>query len=126
MSNLKNFNDGSVKFGNNVNAKIMRKGHVILNGGKISCDNVLYVDGLKHDLLSVSQLCKDGHKVTFSEKGCIIRSVETGKLIGTGKRNSYNLYVLSEQSSNVCKPAKHHAKDVVKRLRTLLGVVPSH
>ena len=96
LSNLKNFNGGSVKFGNNVNAKIVGKGHVILNGGKISCDNVLYVDGLKHDLLSVSQLCKDGHKVTFSEKGCIIRSVETGKLIGTGKRNSYNLYVLSE------------------------------
>ena len=44
----------------------MGKGHVSLNGGKILCDNVLFVDGLKHNLLSVSQLCKDGHNVIFS------------------------------------------------------------
>ena len=54
LNNLNNFNGGSVKFGNNDDAKIMEKGHVSLNSGKILCDNVLYVDGLKHNLLSVS------------------------------------------------------------------------
>ena len=54
LNNLNNFNGGSVKFDNNGDAKIVGKGHVSLNGGKILCDNVLYVDGLKHNLLSVS------------------------------------------------------------------------
>ena len=128
LNNMNNFNGGSVKFGNNDDAKIVGKGHVSLNGGKLLCDNVLYVDGLKHNLLSVSQLCKDGHKVIFSEKGCVIRSVETGKQIGKGKRTSNNLYVLDEHNSDICNknPAKPLARDVFERLGTLLGVVPSH
>ena len=96
LNNLNNFNGGSVKFGNNVNAKIVRKGHVSLNGGKILCDNVLYVDGLKHNLLSVSQLCKDDHNVVFSDKGCVIRNIKIGKQIGKGMKTSNNLYVLAE------------------------------
>ena len=106
----------------------MRKGHVSLNGGKILCKNILYVDGLKHNLLSVSQLCKDGHKVIFLEKDCVIRSIGTGKKIGKGKKNSNNLYVLDERNSDIYNknPAKSRARDVVERLRTLLGVVPSH
>ena len=79
LNNMNNFNDGSVKFGNNDDAKIVGKGHVSLNGGKILCDNVLYVDGLKHNLLSVSQLCKDGHNVIFSYKGYVIRNIEIEK-----------------------------------------------
>ena len=35
LSNMNNFNGGLVKFGNNDDAKIMEKGHVSLNGGKI-------------------------------------------------------------------------------------------
>ena len=72
LNNMNNFNGGSVKFGNNDDAKIVRKGHVSLNGSKILCENVFYVDGLKHNLLSVSQLCKDGHNVVFLDKGCVI------------------------------------------------------
>ena len=97
---MNNFNGGSVKFGNNDDAKIVKKGHVSLNSGKILCDNVLYVDGLKHNLLSVSQLCKDGHNVVFSDKGCVIKNIETGKQIGKGKRTSNNLYVLDEQNND--------------------------
>ena len=102
LNNMNSFNGGSVKFGNNDDAKIMGKGHVSLNGGKILCDNVLYIDGLKHNLLSVSQLYKDGHNVIFSKKGCIIRSNETGKQIGKGKRTSNKLYVLDEKNSDEC------------------------
>ena len=99
-----------------------------LNDGKILCDNVLYVDGLKHNLLSVSQLCKDGHNVIFSNKGCVIKNIETDKQIEKEKRTSNNLYVLDEHNSDICNknPAKPHAKDMVERFRTLLGVVPSH
>ena len=128
LSNMNNFNGGSIKFGNNDDDKIVEKGYVSLNGGKILCDNVLYVDGLKHNLLSVSQLCKDGHKVIFLEKGCVIRSIETGKQIGKEKKIFNNLYVLDEHNGDICNenPAKPLARDVFERLRTLLGVVPSH
>ena len=103
LNNLNNFNGGSVKFGNNGDAKIMRKGYVSLNGGKILCNKVLYVDGLKHNLLSVSQLCKDSHNVIFSEKGCVIRNIETGKEIGKEKRTSNNLYILMNRTvMNAC------------------------
>ena len=96
LNNMNSFNDGSVKFGNNDDAKIMEKEYVSLNSSKILCDNVLFVDGLKHNLLSVSQLCKDDHNVIFSEKGCVIRNIETGKEIGKENRTSNNLYILDE------------------------------
>ena len=64
----------------------------------------------------------------FSEKGCVIRSIETGKQIGKGKRNSNNLYVLDEHNSDIYNKnlVKPLARDVFERLRSLLGVVPSH
>ena len=69
--------------------------------------------------------------ITIAEKAAwrdkrksVIQSIETGKQNGKGKRTSNNLCVLDEHNSeNSVKPC---AEDVVKRLRTLLGVVPSH
>ena len=81
LNNLNNLNGGTVKFGNNDDAQIVGKGCVSLNGGKILCNNVLYIDVLKHNLLSVSQLCKEGNNVIFSNKGCVVRNIEIGKEI---------------------------------------------
>ena len=66
-------------------------------------------------------ICRDKRK-------SIIRSIETEKQIGKEKRNFNNLYVLDEHNSDICNknPAKPRARDVVERLRTLLGVVLSH
>ena len=53
-----------------------------------------------------------------------IQSVEAEKQNDKGKRVSNNVYVLDEhKSENSAKPC---TEEVVKRLRTLLGVVPSH
>ena len=38
--------------------------------------DVLFVDGLKHNLLSISQLCDKGYKITF-EPHCRFKSSET-------------------------------------------------
>ena len=52
-----------------------------------------------------------------------IQSVEAGKQNDKGKRVSNNVCVLDEhKNENSAKPS---VEDVVKRLRTLLGVVPS-
>ena len=73
--------------------------------------------------------------ITIAEKAIwrdkrksVIRSIETEKQIGKGKRNSNNLYALDEHNSDICNknPAKPRVRDVVERLRTLLGVVPSY
>jgi len=40
--------------------------HDIGNQHKTQIKNVLYVDGLKHNLLSISQLCDKGFKIEFN------------------------------------------------------------
>ena len=37
-------------------------------------DNILLIDGLKHNLLSISQLCDKRFKVTFESFLCIVSS----------------------------------------------------
>jgi hypothetical protein len=51
---------------------------------------------MKHNLLSVSQMCDQGHKVTFDSQKCEIRREGSGKLVGIDAITSNNIYVLSE------------------------------
>jgi hypothetical protein len=51
---------------------------------------------MKHNLLSVSEMCDQSHKVTFDSKKCEIRREGSGKLVGTAARTSNKIYVLSE------------------------------
>jgi hypothetical protein len=52
--------------------------------GKI--EDVLFVYGLKHNLLSVSQVCDRRCKVVFTSKDCKIQSLNSGQLIAKGIR----------------------------------------
>jgi hypothetical protein len=70
---LKEVNEGSVTYGYNDTARTVRKGTLGLDNGKTKIKNVLYVEGLKHNLLSVSQKCDQGYNLTFHSKGCEIR-----------------------------------------------------
>jgi hypothetical protein len=44
-------------FGDNAFAKIVGKGIVSLDNGNTKTQNVLYVEGLKQNLLSVNKMC---------------------------------------------------------------------
>eukprot|EP00253_Pinus_taeda_P020984 PITA_20984 len=55
-------NENKVSFGNDTTTFIKGKGSVRLKE-KVKVGNVMYVDGLKHNLLSVSQMCDQGTKV---------------------------------------------------------------
>ena len=99
---LKSFEGGSVKFGNNNGAKIMGKGTIQINQGKIKSEEVLFVDGLKHNLLSISQICDKGNDVIFKRKGCEIRKENNGKLVAMGTRTLGNLYTLIENVEGSC------------------------
>jgi hypothetical protein len=57
---------------------------------------------MKHNLLSMSQMCDQGHKVTFDSQKCEIRKEGSRKLIATAARTSSNIYVLSEIGNEKC------------------------
>ena len=56
---------GSVTFGNNAPTKIMCKCTIILENENVKSQNDLYFVGIKHDLVSVSQMCNQGYDLTF-------------------------------------------------------------
>jgi hypothetical protein len=57
---------------------------------------------MKHNILSVSQMCDQFHKLTFDLEKCEIRKECSGKLVGTTARTSNNIYVLSEIGNEKC------------------------
>ncbi|XP_059650740.1 uncharacterized protein LOC132296571 [Cornus florida] len=64
---LKNFDGGNVIFGENQKAKITGIGTVSKTEELLEIKEVLLVEGLKHNLLSVSQLCDNGKNVYFDK-----------------------------------------------------------
>jgi hypothetical protein len=66
---------GNVTFGNDAPGKIKGKRMVSLINCKGKYQDVLFVDGLKHNMLSVSKICDRGCKVVFTSKDCKIQSV---------------------------------------------------
>jgi hypothetical protein len=51
---------------------------------------------MKHNLLSVSQMCDQGHNLTFNSQGCEIRKEGSGILVASAYRTSNNVYILNE------------------------------
>ena len=67
------------------------------------------VDGLKHNLLSVSQMCDQGNDVVFWSNGCIVHELDTGETVIKGIRTPNNLYILKggQQQCYLSKKDKH-------------------
>ena len=64
LSLIEKHRGGNVTFGNKNPIRIKGKGVVNLDE-KTKSQIVLYVEGLKHNLLSVSQMCEKCYHVTF-------------------------------------------------------------
>ena len=87
-----------VTFGGNQKGKIAGVGKI----GKHplpTIDNVLYVEGLKHNLLSISQLCDSGYNVSFNKDECVVKLPDGSKMFSAKQQNVYkiNLVELSNQ-----------------------------
>jgi hypothetical protein len=85
---------GNATFGNDEPGKIKGKGMVSLSNGKGKSQDVLLVDGLKHNLLSVSQMCDRGCEMVVTSKDCKIKFVNSGQVVSKGIRTKNNVYVL--------------------------------
>ncbi|KAK2398040.1 putative mitochondrial protein [Trifolium repens] len=90
---------GTVGFGGNQKGKITGTGTV--GNSSLSIKDVWLVDGLKHNLLSISQFCDSGFVVKFNKDACTVirESDESVVFRGLRKGNVYkiNLSELSEQ-----------------------------
>jgi hypothetical protein len=74
--------DGPVSFGNDDSTKIIEKDTVRIGNKNTKAENVLLVEYMKHNLPSMSQMCYQGHKVTFDSQKCEIRKESSGMLTG--------------------------------------------
>ena len=83
---------GQVTFEDNAKGKIIGIKE-IGNSQSLSIPHVLFVDGLKHNFLSISQLCDLGNKVTFYPKNCFVSSLDEDKVIFSGERVD-NVYII--------------------------------
>jgi len=79
--------------------KIIDKGTAVVNS-KIKEENVLLVENLKPNLLSVSQTCDQGHICIFDSEKCEIKNKKSGKVVSIAMRNTNNVYTL--QNENQC------------------------
>ena len=92
---------GYVTFGDNNKGKIMGEA-TIGNQHKIQIKDALYVDGLKHNLLSISQLCDKGFKIKFNRNCCVISEAISGKVVHIGKIIG-NIYMLNIEQASFCE-----------------------
>ena len=92
FKSLKIKDGGEVAFGGDEKGKIIRIGD-IGNTSSNCIENVLLVRGLKHNLLSISQLCDRGYKVNFEASHCAIFDKITNEIKFYGKRHK-NVYII--------------------------------
>jgi len=83
----------NVSFGNETLAVIRGKGSIFLKE-KVKARNVMYVDGLKHNLLRVSEMCDQGNEVVFRSNRCVFCELDTREIVIKGTRTPNNLYII--------------------------------
>ncbi|KAK8913644.1 hypothetical protein KSP39_PZI023491 [Platanthera zijinensis] len=72
------------------------KGYGAVKIGPVTFKKVAYVEGLKHNLISISQLCDEGYQVTFNKAICNVKSVDNTTVL-TGNRRG-NIYLVDFHS----------------------------
>jgi len=78
-------------YGDNSKGKILGYGTVGLSKTKV--ENLCLVEGLKHNLLSISQLCDKGHRVTFKSSKCKVYDLKSNEIVFSRNRHG-NVYVI--------------------------------
>ncbi|CAJ2657156.1 unnamed protein product [Trifolium pratense] len=119
LENLKSYATSFVTFGDGAKAEIKGIGK-LANNGLPKLDNVLLVEGLKANLISISQLCDQGMKVNFTKSECLFTN-DQGELLMKGVRSKNNCYLCipkEEDNLSTCLISK---EDEVKLWHQKLG-----
>ena len=91
FASLKPKDGGFVTFDDNRKGKIIDIGNVGKEPSLI-IKNILLVDGLKYNLLSISQLCDKENKIIFDKENCTIENTKYNKILFIGQRVK-NIYI---------------------------------
>ncbi|XP_059627590.1 uncharacterized protein LOC132270427 [Cornus florida] len=98
FNSLQQFDGGNVIFGDNQRAKIVGIGTVSKFEELPEIQEVLLVEGLKHNLLSVSQLCDSGKEVCFNKERCNVIDLESKQVMFSASRSLGNVYTVTKES----------------------------
>ena len=106
-------NGGNVKFGNNSYGTI--KGYGMITNGDFTIRKAAYVEGLQHNLISVSQLVGGtGLKVSFDDEGSEIIEKKSKRVILKSKRKGemfpLNLNLIKWNPA-ICLLSKAHSDE---------------
>ena len=85
FSSLEKKVGGKVTFGDDAKGNILGKG-TVGNSSSPLIENVLLVENLSYNLMSVSQLCDKGFRVVFESSKCFIMDSVSDEIIFVGKR----------------------------------------
>ena len=80
---LKEKKDGIVAFGNDGWSNVIGSCTLTLESKDVLANNVLLVENMNHNLLSVGQMCDQGHTMLFNSTKCEIRKGRYGKIVAT-------------------------------------------
>ena len=92
LTNVKAYATSYVTFGDGAKGKIKGIGKLCRTGSPL-LDDVLLVEGLTANLISISQLCDQGLEVRFSLEECLMTS-ENQDTIMRGVISKDNCYML--------------------------------
>ena len=93
-----------VTFGDRSHAQVLSKGTIEISRLPLWKD-VLYIKGLKVNILSITQICDEEFLVQFSKKGCVIIN-EVGIQVLEGYRITDNCYGVVPTPSISCRSAR--------------------
>ena len=104
FDNVTKCDGGLVIFGDGSTFKVVEKCN-IRSQGLPNLTNVLLVEGLKANLISISQLCDAQHQVQFFKTECFIFDKD-GTCVMKGVSTYNNCYRITSESGIMCNSAK--------------------
>ena len=106
FTSLEDYNGGIITFGDGSLARVKDKGSIAIHGCP-KLDGVLYVEGLKVNLLSISEMYDKDHRVNFCQELCEVVNKE-GKVVITRHRTIDNYYDINPNSKTplMCSGAR--------------------
>ena len=116
FTNFTEFDGGNVIFGDGNVASVKGK-DTICAPGILNLEEVLYVEGLKANLISINQICDKKFNVQFSQNLCKVFDLN-GNCVMIGLRTSDNCYVVCQNPSSpssfsfVCGSSKVESIDL--------------
>ena len=74
FNNITYKSGGNDIYGDNSKGKILGIGTIYFPN--LTLENVFLIEGLKHNLISISQLCDKDHQVCFDSNSCEVTSLK--------------------------------------------------